>query len=309
MKRNILFLKNNFTIFLGVVLVFLIQQTAMGQIQSLASTTPVCLGDPSTITVSSDSFLANVSYTVTYSLSGANTATNISIGMSGTSAGTRTFIVPTSSLPSSGTTTVTITRINAVGITANNTVGITVVPPFTAGGISNTGETMCSGNIPTLTIGSVTDASGGGGSIVYQWQYSTDINFINNVTTISDSSTDPNSPPPPLRSGSVIGATYTPTQTLAQTTYYRRLAKDGVCDTAFTSSSGIWTVTVNLSPNLSNFSTGASDACLGFLSQVTISSTTLADGDYNVSYILSDANSATVTEQVTFSGDRGTFNT
>src|SRR6187402_2394965 len=135
MKRNILFLKNNFALFLAVVLVFLIQQTAMGQIQSLASTTPVCLGQSSTITVSSDSFLENVSYTVTYSLSGANTATDVSIVMSGTSAGTRTFIVPTSSLTSLGTTTVTITRIDAGDITANNTVDITVVPPFTAGEI------------------------------------------------------------------------------------------------------------------------------------------------------------------------------
>jgi len=282
MKRNILFLKNNFALFLVVVLVFLIQQTAMGQIQGLSSTTPVCLGEPSTITVSSNSFLENVSYTVTYSLSGANTATNISIGMSGTSAGTRTFIVPTTSLTSSGTTTVTITQITD-GIYpdggANNTVNITSLLPFTAGEISNTGETICSGNIPTLTIGSVTDASGGNNSIVYQWQYSTDSSFLTDVTTISDSSTDPNSPPPPIRLGSVIGATYIPTQTLTQTTYYRRQAKDGSCNTTFAGSSGIWTVTVNPSPDLSNFSSGTSDACLGFASQITISSTTFADGN------------------------------
>ncbi|PVX47419.1 HYR domain-containing protein [Flavobacterium sp. 103] len=309
MKRDRLSLKNNFALLLAVVLVFLIQQTAMGQIQGLTSTTPVCLGESSTITVSSDGFLANVSYTVTYSLSGVNTATDITIGMSGTSAGTRTFIVPTNSLTSSGTTTVTITRINAGDITANNTVNITVLSPFTAGAIANTGETICSGNIPTLTIGSTTDASGGDNSIIYQWQYSTDSSFLTDVTTISDSNYDPNSPPPPGRSGSVNGATYLPTQTLAQTTYYRRQAKDGSCNTTFTSSSEVWTVTVNLAPDLLNFSTDASDACAGLLSQITISSTTLADGNYNVTYVLSGANSGTETKSVAFSGVSGTFNT
>lgn len=190
----------------------------------------------------------------------------------------------------------------------SNTINITILPPFTAGAISNTGETICSGTIPTLTIGSTTDASGGDNSIVYQWQYSIDSTFSTGVTTISDSSTDPNSPPPPIRSGSVIGATYTPTQTLTQTTYYRRQAKDGSCNATFINSSEIWTVTVNLSPDLSNFATNASDACIGFASQVTISSTTLADGNYNVTYILSDANSGTVTKSVSFIGGSGTFN-
>src|SRR6187402_3288540 len=173
MKRNILFLKNNFTIFLGVVLVFLIQQTAMGQIQSLASTTPVCLGDPSTITVSSNSFLANVSYTVTYSLSGANTAANISIGMSGTSAGTRTFTVPSSSLISSGTTTVTITQIsNGIFpdvIGANNTVGITVNPILTptVSIVASPSSSICAGTSVTFTA---TGASTGGGTVNYNFK-------------------------------------------------------------------------------------------------------------------------------------------
>ena len=45
------------------------------------------------------------------------------------------------------------------------------------------------------------------------------------------------------------------------------------------------------------------------LSQVTISSTTLADGIYNVTYVLSGANSGTQTQSVAFSGVSGTFNT
>ncbi|MBK6285054.1 MAG: hypothetical protein IPF54_22585 [Draconibacterium sp.] len=115
--------------------------------------------------------------------------------------------------------------------TSTNTWTVTVRPVFTAGTISNTGQTICSGTVPTTQIGSTTNASGGDNTITYQWQYSTDNTFATGVTTVANNT-----------------ATYTPTQTLTQTTYYRRQAHDGTCNTSFTSSSNIWTVTVNPLP-------------------------------------------------------------
>ena len=104
---------------------------------------------------------------------------------------------------------------------------ITVYPAFSAGTISNTGQTICNNRVPTTTIGSTTPAGGGDGFISYEWQYSTDITFATGVTTVASNTT-----------------TYKPTQTLTQTTYYQRLANDGTCNTTFTASTGVWTVTV-----------------------------------------------------------------
>ena len=108
---------------------------------------------------------------------------------------------------------------------------VTIRPVFTAGAIESTGETICYGTVPATQIGSTVAASGGDNSITYQWQYSTDNTFATGVTTVSNNSD-----------------TYTPTQTLMQTTYYRRQAKDGTCNNTFTSSINNWTVTVNPAP-------------------------------------------------------------
>ena len=89
------------------------------------------------------------------------------------------------------------------------------------------GQTICYTTVPTTQIGSTTAASGGDNSITYQWQYSTDNTFATGVTTVASNT-----------------ATYTPTQTLTQTTYYRRQAKDNTCNTTFTNSAGVWAVIV-----------------------------------------------------------------
>lgn len=104
---------------------------------------------------------------------------------------------------------------------------ITVYSEFSAGEIAETGETICSGTSPTEQIGSIEDAGGGDETITYQWQYSTVSDFSSDVTTISANT-----------------ATYTPTQVLTQTSYYRRLAHDGSCSTSFVASDNIWQVTV-----------------------------------------------------------------
>jgi hypothetical protein len=121
-------------------------------------------------------------------------------------------------------------------------ISVTVRPQFTAGAINATGQTICYNTVPTTQIGSTTAASGGDNSIMYQWQYSTDNTFTTGVTTVASNT-----------------ASYTPTQTLTQTTYYRRQAHDGTCNTTFTSSTGVWQVTVNPNANINLTSAPGTD--------------------------------------------------
>ena len=70
-------------------------------------------------------------------------------------------------------------------------------------------------------------------------------------------------------------ATYKPTQTLTQTTHYRRQAKDGTCNTTFTSSSNIWTVTVSPLPSAPTTTNG--QICIG--STATLSASGAVAGE------------------------------
>ncbi|MFZ4707868.1 MAG: LamG-like jellyroll fold domain-containing protein, partial [Bacteroidales bacterium] len=104
---------------------------------------------------------------------------------------------------------------------------VTVRPQFTAGTITNTGQTICNAGTPT-EIGSTTAASGGDGNISYKWQSSLNVDFTGTPTDINSNA-----------------ATYTPTAGLTTTTWYRRLAKDATCNTTYTASSNTWKVTVH----------------------------------------------------------------
>ena len=103
---------------------------------------------------------------------------------------------------------------------------ITVLNNFTAGTILSSSETICHNGNPAL-IGSSADATGGDGTFSYKWQSSTD-NLFTSPTDIANDA-----------------ATYDPPAGLTTTTWYRRLAKDGTCNTSWNISAGIWQVTVS----------------------------------------------------------------
>ncbi|HMM12669.1 MAG TPA: hypothetical protein PKE03_11300, partial [Bacteroidales bacterium] len=109
------------------------------------------------------------------------------------------------------------------GAVASNTLEITVHPQFTAGAIATTGQTICFNEDPSV-ISSITAASGGDNAIAYKWQSSPDGNDWSDIAGSN-------------------AATYDPSN-LTSTTHYRRLAKDGTCNT-FTASTGVWVITVN----------------------------------------------------------------
>ncbi|MDD4150113.1 MAG: T9SS type A sorting domain-containing protein, partial [Bacteroidales bacterium] len=129
---------------------------------------------------------------------------------------------------------------------------------FTAGTISSTGQTICSGGTPSI-IGSTTAASGGDGTITYSWRSSAD----SYVTAISGATS----------------STYTPPSGLTTTTSYRRYAKDGTCSTTPTVSTGTWTVTVHPNFAVGAINTTGQTICAGD-DPTLISNSTLASGGF-----------------------------
>ncbi len=108
----------------------------------------------------------------------------------------------------------------------------TLSPVFTAGVINTTNETICYNGDPS-EIGSSTAASGGVGTIEYQWQSSTTSSTAG-FTDISGA----------------ISASYNPPSGLTINTWYRRNAKTS-CYTEWIASTGTWSVTFNPLPTAS----------------------------------------------------------
>jgi uncharacterized protein (TIGR02145 family) len=99
-----------------------------------------------------------------------------------------------------------------------------VNPPFSAGSITTGAATVFADVNPTITIGNSSDASGGDGSITYEWRRSgTPLTGSNSTSYSIDSDPDNYSTP----------GTYT----------FTRWAKDGAC-AYWVASSGIYTLTV-----------------------------------------------------------------
>ena len=112
------------------------------------------------------------------------------------------------------------------GAAESDVVKMTVYGIFNSGTILSTGQTICFNSNPD-EIGSTTFASGGDEAYVYQWQSSLNVGFTAPANISSNN------------------ATYVPPTGLTATTWYRRQAKDGTCNTTFTTSLGVWKVTVN----------------------------------------------------------------
>ena len=135
-----------------------------------------------------------------------------------TSAGTISATIPSNTTAGAGYRIRVVSSNPAVTGTDNGS-NLTVYSTFTAGAINTTGETICYNGDPG-TIGSATAASGGNGTITYNWQ-------ANGVDIASSNS-----------------ATYNPPAGLTSTTIYTRWAHDVTCNASYTQSTGSWTVTV-----------------------------------------------------------------
>jgi len=155
---------------------------------------------------------------------------------------------------------ITVTAGNSCGTSTASSLAVTVRPVFTTGAINIIGETICYNGDPSV-IGSSTDASGGDGTITYNWQ----ANGVDIPTSNSE--------------------TYNPPSGVTANTTYTRWAKDNTCNTAFTQSSGSWAVTVT--PN----NTITLSSSVGTDSQTKCISTSIT----NITYSTTGATGATIT--------------
>ncbi len=102
----------------------------------------------------------------------------------------------------------------------SNVIQVQVRAAFSAGAITTTGQTICSGGDPG-NITNQTLPSGGDGSYTYEWRAGS-------------------SP----QAGSNSSA-FDPAPGITTTTTYTRWVRDNTCNTSFTQSTGSWVVTVN----------------------------------------------------------------
>jgi hypothetical protein len=127
------------------------------------------------------------------------------------------------------TTSYSVTLTDANGCTSAAATGtITVYPAFSAGSITTASATTTPDTAPANNPANATEASGGNGSITYEWR---------RTGTSSATLTNSNS------SGYTISSAAANYST-AGTYYFTRYAKDGACNTSFTASNGQYTLTV-----------------------------------------------------------------
>jgi len=186
----------------------------------------------------------------------------------------------------SGTYSITVTVSGCTS--AAGTTDVTVLNSFTAGVILNTGETICYNGDPSV-IGNSTDASGGDGSITYKWQSSTDAGFPS-PTDISSNT-----------------ATYDPPANLTESRWYRRQAHDGTCNTSFTTSTGIWAVTVRPNFTAGAISTTGQTICYDGDPSVIVSTTAASGGDNTITYQWQYSTDAGFSSPVDISSNSATY--
>lgn len=109
---------------------------------------------------------------------------------------------------------------------------VTIHPQFTAGTISSTSQTFCSGGTPGI-VGNITDASGGDGTIYYSWYKNNSASSITGATNKTYT--------PPVSDG--IAAVTT------SITYTRKATDGGTCNGTLVQSANQWVLTVNKLPS------------------------------------------------------------
>ncbi len=184
---------------------------------------------------------------------------------------------------------------NSVGNTGNGQVVITnlyTAPTYDNGSPQST--SICE-NSSATSINSLLTTSGGSGTLTWTVVSGPSNGSLSGFPATASAGT----------SVSPSGTTYQPTGGFSGTDAYTIQVSDGT-----SSANTVINVTVNPVPDVSNFSTSATSPCQGTGSSVTINSTSLPAGTYNVTYNLVGANSATgVVGSVTMASNTGTFTT
>ncbi|WP_396194669.1 gliding motility-associated C-terminal domain-containing protein, partial [Flavobacterium sp.] len=242
--------------------------------------------------------MVNGNYTLSYDLSGANTATTQTVTVT-IANGIGNFNIPASLLPNIGTTVVSFsTIVNTVTNCSNTLIGVTaqiIVRPLADLDSANLSSSpVCFGSVITVAISNAINLPDG----VYQFNYS--IPGANPTTNNSGNVTITGG----LGQFSVPANIFTASGNYTLT-IFGIIATTGCTNTTESASVSL---VINPLPSLQNATVSVQDTCANFASLVTIlGANNLADGDYSLTYQLSGANSASTTVTVTIAGGTGTF--
>ncbi|MCA0350188.1 MAG: gliding motility-associated C-terminal domain-containing protein [Bacteroidetes bacterium] len=256
---------------------------------------PACLGADVVVNLNG---MTDGSYTLTYDLTGSNSATAQTVSVTIT-AGIGSFLIPASSLPNVGVTVISFTNIvNTVSNCTNTVVNVTSqfeVKPLADILSSNVSvAAVCFGENIIVSISNAVNLP----DATYQFNYS-----ISGAVVLSGNSGDV-----------VITAgngQFQLANTLFPTAGSYTLTINGIVISttcANPTPNATTTIVINPIPSTAGANLSADATCLNFTSEVTISNATgLADGDYTIIYDLSGANTTSATVVITVVSGVATF--
>ncbi|RTY95350.1 gliding motility-associated C-terminal domain-containing protein [Flavobacterium sp. GT3R68] len=242
---------------------------------------PICLGQNASGNIINATNLVDGSYTILYDLTGANTTGVSQSAILSIVSGAGNFVIPSTILTNTGTTNITITSIT------NNTTGCTTSPinipdsfvinplPDLTGTMVNVVEPICLGSGATANIS---------GSLLADGTYNINYN-LTGANTISGTSTVVlvSGSGPFIVQGSELSNAGSYTITITGITNPATLCTG-------TGSIPPDTFVVNPIPVIVPSEITIADICVGIDASVAINSLGLADGNYDLTYTLSGAN-------------------
>jgi gliding motility-associated-like protein len=254
----------------------------------------VCLGSNALVNLSG---MVDGSYTITYDLNGANVATSQTASFN-IASGAGSFEIPSSLLSNAGTTVISISNIintvtNCSNSVVNVAVSFTINPPVNLSDGNISANAVCLGSDVIVSISSSTLPDGD-----YQFNYSI-----------------PGATPETGTTGNITIASGSGQFTIAGTSFTTannyNLTITGITSTVACSNLNVnatSTVTINPLLDTTGGTLSAQNTCLNNTSVVTISgANNLADGDYQITYTLTGANTASENITIAFVSGSATF--
>jgi len=259
------------------------------------SISPVCVGTSATVNFNS---MIDGTYSISYNLSGSNSAT----GQTGTvsiTSGVGNFTIPNSLLPNFGTTVITFTNITNTSTSCSSILsGVTgqiLIRPLADIDNTNLSATaVCIGNDVIVNLSNAIFLTDG----VYQFNYT-----LPNATPSAGTTAAFN-----VTAG--VGQFVLPSSLFTNAGNYTLTVIGIIAQTGCTNpnENAVLNFTINPIPSLTNATVIAQATCVNYQTQVVISgASNLPDGVYTIGYQLSGANTSSAVASVTITSGSGTF--
>jgi mucin-2 len=259
----------------------------------------LCQGSDAIVLISGATGLTDGDYTFDYNIPTATppTATTGTITVAG---GVGQFNIPSASIATAGNYTLTITAITSLSGSCNNA-SENATANFAVNATSDLVDAnlsianVCSGTDATVLISGATGLPDGNYTFDYSIPTATPTTGTTGTVAIVSGAGQFNVPAAAVS----LAGNYTMTITAITS------AASGCNNTSENASTSF---TILALPDVTGATLNAVDSCLGFANIVGISgATSLTDGNYDIDYTLTGANTATTTVNVTFTGGDASF--